>query len=324
MKATAIAPANVGLIKYWGRADEKLRLPENGSISVNLSHLLTKTTVEFDRQLKNDQVTVDGRIQPVNNRVSRHLDLMRQIAGQKTNAKVVSANNFPTGTGLSSSSSGFAALTLAVSEALNLSLPQKDLSVLARQGSGSACRSIPDGFVQWYTGQTSELSYSKSIFPPDHWQISDVVAVVSNEKKNVSSSEGQKSARSSPFYQTRLENINKKISDLRRAIKNKDFRGFGKLIEEEALELHSIMLTSKPSLIYWSPGTLAVMKRVKLWREQYFPVYFTVNTGQDIHIFCNSQNAQKLRKLLSGQKEVREIIINRPSVGARISDKHLF
>lgn len=323
MKATAIAPANVGLIKYWGRINENLRLPENGSVSVNLSNLLTTTTIEFKEELLNDLVTINGQEQQVGNRVSLHLERIRKIADVKTKAQVVSVNSFPASTGLSSSSSGFAALTLAAVNALGLKLTEKELSILARQGSGSACRSIPDGFVEWISGSTNSSSYAVSIFPSDHWQISDVVAVVSTDGKEVSSSEGQKYSRRSPFYKTRLANIGPKIKKIKEVIRNKDFKEFGELIEEEALELHSIMLTSKPSLIYWSCGTLAIMKLVKKWRK-IFPVYFTVNTGQDIHLFCESKNTEKTKTLLQNIKEVKKIIINKPSVGARLTDNHLF
>src|SRR3989338_3307 len=191
MKATAIAPSNIAFIKYWGRKDEILRLPENGSISMNLSNLTTTTTVEFDKKYKEDKIIINNQEEENSgSRAIRHLDRVRSLAKINLKAKVVTNNNFPTGTGLSSSASGFAALTVA----------------------GSACRSIPDGFVEWLDGNTDETSYGVSLYPESYWDIADVVAVVSKNKKEVSTTEGQKLANSSPFFPVRLGKIKEKIN----------------------------------------------------------------------------------------------------------------
>src|SRR3990167_5275645 len=234
MKATAIAPSNIAFIKYWGRKNEALRLPSNGSISMNLSNLLTTTTVEFNSSFKEDVIIIDDRKEESEgNRAIKHLDRIRKLAKINHKAKVVSQNNFPTGTGLSSSASGFAALTVAASKAAGLDLSKKELSILARQGSGSACRSIPDGFVEWLDGDTSDTSYSVSFHKPDYWDIVDVVAVVSKNKKEVSTTEGQKLAKSSPFFPVRLSRIKEKIKLIKQYIREKDFKNFGELIEAE-------------------------------------------------------------------------------------------
>ncbi|OGH13948.1 MAG: diphosphomevalonate decarboxylase [Candidatus Levybacteria bacterium RIFCSPLOWO2_02_FULL_37_10] len=325
MKTTAITPSNIAFIKYWGKKDEALRLPENGSISMNLSNLLTTTTVEFSSQYKEDSVIINGVQEPnEGSRAIKHLDRIRKLANISDKAKVVTENNFPTGTGLSSSASGFAALTVAGAKAAGLNLSEKDLSILARQGSGSACRSIPDGFVEWIDGDTNETSYAISVYPENYWDIVDVVAVVSKDKKHVGSTQGHKLATTSPFFEKRLELINDKIKLVKKYLKERDFEKFGELIEEEALELHAIYLTSKPSLIYLLPGTLLVMHMVKKWREDGLPVYFTLNTGQDMHLICERKNASKVSALAEKINEVQKTIINFPSEGARIVSKSLF
>ena len=324
-KITVVAPSNVAFIKYWGRKDEVLRLPANGSISMNLSSLLTTTTVEFSNKYKKDLIIFNGQIEKnKDNRVVEHLDRIRKIAGVKTFAKVVTENNFPTSTGLSSSASGFAALTLAGVKALDLKLSEKERSILARTGSGSACRSIPDGFVEWLDGDINETSYAVSIFDENYWDIADIVAVVSVNKKDLATSEGHKLANTSPFFKTRLSLINNKIKALKEAIKNKNFTQFGEIIEAEALEFHAILLTSNPSLIYWYPETLNVIKSVKKWREKGLEVYFTINTGQDVHIICQKKDVKKVNQLLKGIKEVKKTIINFPSKGAQVIAEHLF
>lgn len=361
MKATAIAPSNIAFIKYWGRKDEALRIPMNGSISMNLSNLLTTTTVEFSPRLKEDIISIRGyvkstqlrhsgerqRLQNLSSsslrqvrdsgrarmtgfeqheiqRVIKHLDRIRSFAKINTHAKVVSVNNFPTSTGLSSSASGFAALTLAASKAAGLDLSEKELSILARLGSGSACRSIPDGFVEWLSGGTNETSYSMSLHPPSYWDIVDVVAIISKNKKETPTTEGQKLAKSSPFFAVRLKKIKEKIKLIKKYMEEKNFTLFGELLEQEALELHSIMLTSNPPLIYWLPATLKIMHAVKRWRQEGLQVYFTVNTGQDIHLICQKQDVNSVIKKVSSFSEVTKTIINYPSLGARTVETHMF
>ncbi len=326
MKATAIAPTNIAFTKYWGKKDEILRLPENGSVSMCLSDLLTTTTVEFSPKFKKDTVTINGG--GVENgeaeRVIKHLDRVRQMAGIEYRAKVVSNNNFPIGTGLSSSASGFAALSLAASATAGLKLSEKELSILARQGAGSACRSIPGGFVEWMDGNTSETSYAKQIFPASYWALADVVAIVSEGRKETSSSVGMKKAKSSPFMKVRLSHMKEKNNQIKKFIKNRDFKALGELTEQDALELHSIMLTQYPPLIYWTPGTLRIMKLVSHWRADGIPVYFTINTGQDIHLICEQKNVKKVVKKLKGLDFVKDIIVNTPGEGTRLSENHLF
>ena len=326
MKATALAPSNIAFIKYWGKRNEDLRLPENGSISMNLSNLLTTTTVEFDPSYEDDEIVIDDDLDylAAKKRIVAHLNRVRSRAKIKLKAKVVSENNFPSGTGLSSSASGFAALTLAASSAAGLNFSEKELSILARLGSGSACRSIPDGFSEWLSGNSSETSYAVSLYPPDYWDIADIVGVVSKDKKEVSSTEGQRLADSSPFYSLRLKNIQNKIETLKQFIEEKNFTKFGELVEAEALEMHAIMMTSSPSLLYLMPESLKIMHMVTKWRSAGLRVYFTLNTGQDIHLICEGKSIRKVYQLLSEISEVKQVIVNRPTKGARLINSHLF
>ncbi len=324
-KETAIAPSNIAFIKYWGRKDEELRLPDNGSISMNLSGLLTTTTIEFSPGFSEDTVLInDQQEASESKRVTEHLNRIRTMANIDYKAKVVSKNNFPIGTGLSSSASGFAALTVSAAKAAGLTLSEKELSILARQGSGSACRSIPDGFVEWLNGDTDETSYAVSLYPPDHWDIVDIVAIVSKARKEVSTTEGQKLAQTSPFMSLRLARMQEKINLAKMYLEQKNFPALGELIEAEALEMHAIMLTSTPSLIYWLPGTIEVMHAVKRWRKEDLQVYFTVNTGQDIHLICKREDMDKVIQKTTELSSVQNTIINFPAVGTHLQDDHLF
>ncbi len=326
MKATAIAPSNIAFIKYWGKKDHLLNIPVNGSISMNLDNLSTTTTVEFDGKYNADEVIINGkkREDTAYKRVVRHLDRIRRIANIQIKAKIISENNFPESTGLSSSASGFAALTLAGTKAAGLDLSEKELSILARQGSGSACRSIPSGFVEWLEGEKNDDSYAASIFPPDYWAIVNIVAIVSTEKKEVPTSQGHTCAVVSPFFQPRIARMKNKIELCKKLIEKKDFTQFGELIEAEALEMHAVMITSRPSLLYWTPQTLIMMKQIQKWRKEGLEAYFTINTGQDIHIIVQKKDKNSLVKKLQSIEVVKQIIENSPSPGACPCEKHLF
>ncbi len=171
--ATALAHPNIALIKYWGNRDDALRLPANGSISMNLTGLYTRTTVSFQPSLPFDELVINARevTGPALDRVAGILGLVRAMAGFDVQAEVVSENNFPSGAGIASSASAFAALAMAASAAADLKLGERELSRLARRGSGSACRSIPGGFVEWQMGTGDGDSFAFSIAPADHWPL---------------------------------------------------------------------------------------------------------------------------------------------------------
>jgi len=324
MKATAIAPANIAFIKFWGKKDEKLRLPTNGSISMNLSNLLTTTTVEFSSQYKVDEILINNKIDnKENKRVGQFLDKIRQMAKSNLRAKVVTENNFLKSGGLASSASGFAALTVAASASIGLNLSEKELSILARIGSGSACRSIPDGFIEWVEGKDSLSSFGQSIYPADYWKIIDIVAVIQKENKKVTSSDGHKIAKTSPFFKERLKNIQNKIEKIKKYIKQKEFINFGKLIEKEALELHAIMLTSNPPIIYLNPKSIEIMQAVWQWRREGLLVYFTIDAGPNIHLICQEKDQGQVVKKLQKIKDIK-YIFNFPAIGTRLVEKHLF
>lgn len=324
-KVTAVAPSNVALIKYWGRSNEHDRLPANGSIAMNLSNLFTTTTVMFDSSLKKDDVTINKKkVAKESERVTKQLNRIRDLAKKKIYAKVVSENSFPSSSGLSSSASGFAALTAAAAKAIGLDLSEKDLSILTRQGSGSACRSIPSGVVEWYNGESSETSYAKSIFPSKHWDLCDVVVVVSDKKKYIPTSASQQSAYTSPFFEKRLTLLPKRITEIKKLIKERDFPKFGELIEKEALEFHAILLTSNPPLLYWLSETLSAMYDVQQLRKEGAEAYFTINTGHDVHVICQKKDAKKVADYFKKQGYVKDVIMNNVSEGTHYSDTHLF
>ena len=190
--------------------------------------------------------------------------------------------------------------------------------------SGSACRSIPAGFVEWHKGSTNQNSYAETIFPENYWPIIDIVAIVSFEKKAVTTTVAQKYAFSSPFFSVRIKNLPEKIKQLKTALTQKNFPRFGEIIESEALELHAVIMTQTPSYFYLFPETVSLFSKVRQWRNSGLPVYFTLNTGHDAHLLCQEENKEKLMKKLSALPFVRRTIINNPAGPAKIINNHLF
>ena len=191
-------------------------------------------------------------------------------------------------------------------------------------GGGGGGGSIPDGFVEWLDGDTSETSYAVSLHPQDYWDIIDVVAIVDTHKKDVPTTAGQILHTSSPFFPVRLAGMKEKIARCKEYIAEKNFTSLGELVEAEALEMHAIMLTSRPSLIYLTSGTLTFLKLVKKWRLEGLETYFTINTGQNIHLICERKSVDTLKNKLTSTPGVESIIINTPAIGTRLVDAHLF
>jgi diphosphomevalonate decarboxylase len=324
-KATAVANPNIALIKYWGKTDEALNLPANPSLSMNLAALTTVTTVEFHPGLTSDAVTIDN--QPAAGealaRVAAHLDQVRALAGIEDRARVVSRNDFPAGTGLASSASAFAALSLAATEAAGLRLDEAALSRLARLGSGSACRSVPAGFTLW-EGDSDATSFARQVAPPEYWQLCDVVAIVSRQHKAVGSHGGHRLARSSPFYAARLGMLPALLDSVRSGVQQRDLAAMGPAIEQDALAMHGVMMTSNPSLLYWQPATVAVLQSVRDWRQTGLAVYATLDAGPNIHCLCEAPDAAEVEKRLRAVPGVTGVLSSGPGGGVRLVDYHLF
>ena len=311
-KATAAAFPNIALIKYWGNRDQSLRLPSNDSLSFNLGDLRTTTSIEFDPLLSEDEVTINGHMvsSQAYERVTHHLDRIadskcREAPGDcegRPKARVVSFNAFPMGVGIASSASGFAALTLAACAALGLTKTEGELSGLARLGSGSACRSVPGGFVVWHG------AYAVSIAPPQHWPLMDVIAIVAENHKTVGSTEGHALADTSPLQAARLADAPRRFNLGEQAVRERDFALLADVIEQDALIMHAVIMTSQPSVIYWTPATLSVIEAVREMRESGVPVAFTIDAGPNVHCICEARAAKQVKQTLRQIESVTDVI----------------
>lgn len=340
MKTTVVSPANIAFIKYWGLLDPQIFLPANGSLSMNLDSCVTTVTVDFLEQGDEDLVEVGYhgqdfvKFSPEGADAKKkllfdHIQRIKDLAGESRAIYIRSQNNFPASAGIASSASAFSAITYALVAFYKLEpylSDRKELSKLIRLGgSVSAMRSSHDGFVECVYGKDHDGCYSNQLADETYWDLVDIVAVVSAETKKVSSSQGHSLTSSSPFYESRLSHVPERLEKIKTAIENKDFSKLGEYIEEDAVSMHSVMMTSKPAIFYWTPETMEVIHAIREWRESgEVESYFTIDAGANVHVIAQGKDAQNLEDMLNALPGVKFTILNHPSKGARISDNHLF
>lgn len=327
-KATAKANANIALVKYWGKRDEEKILPMNSSVSMTCDGLETVTTVEFSPKYAKDSVSInDEELEKDAKNVYAHVEKIRRLAGINEKAKVVSRTNFPVAAGLASSASGFAALTVAACAAAGVKLSQKELSILARQGSGSASRSLCEGFALWHKGVKSDGSdsYAESIASKEHWKdFRMLAAVVKESAKKTSSRAGMsQTVRTSPYYRGWLETAESDVQKMREGIKKKDFTAVGSVAEFNALKMHCTMMTTVPPIIYWEPKTVEIMHAIWSWREEGLESYFTIDAGPNVKILCLKKDEAEIVRRLKALGITRTIVCA-PGDAARVVKEHLF
>jgi len=331
-KGTAVAPSNIAFVKYWGKRNNTLTLPNNGSISMSLDSLWTKTTVAHAPEYKEDEVWIKsfrGKFEKVDgskkDRVINQIVRLKKMAGIKNHVKVMSENNFPSDVGIASSASGFCALTAAATQAFGMKISEKKLSILTRLGgSGSAVRSVFGGFVEWKKGSSAGNSYAVQLAPETHWDLADVVAIVSTKEKKVSSLEGHDLVKTSPYYQARLKTLPHRLAVIRKAIQKKDFSSLGKEIEKDAISLHVVAMTCDPAVFYLNGRTLDVIEEVLDMRKEGIPAFYTMDAGPNVHIICEKKNMERIAKRMKKLPYVSLVLASSIGRGVRYSDQHLF
>lgn len=345
-EATVAAPANIAFVKYWGSRDPARGLPENRSISMTLSRCRSVCTAVFlpegdgapeagaGEATRDEVLRVDERgvarpaPEPFAAPVRSHLARIRRWAGAAGRFRIATRNSFPTGAGLASSASGFAALTLAAARAVGREAAPEELSDLARRsGSGSAARSLFGGYVEWPAagprdrasdGEGSggdEALPASPIAPPDHWDLRDLIAVVAEGAKEVPSREGHRRVLGSPYFRTRLELLPERLEEVRRAIADRDFDRLAPVLEREAVDLHFLAMSARPPIHYWVPGTLEVLAAVRELRAGGVPVAWTMDAGPNVHVICPAESEEAVRDRLAGLPAVRSLIRDRVGPG---------
>ncbi|MFH1199950.1 MAG: diphosphomevalonate decarboxylase [Candidatus Micrarchaeota archaeon] len=333
LKATCIATSNIALVKYWGKRDKERNLPANSSLSITMDEQLrTTTTVEFSKSYKSDEAQINGvRLKGEElSRVVGTVDYLRRFSKTQFKARVVSENSFPTAAGLASSASGFAALTLATVKALQLELQPRQLSVITRLGSGSACRSLYGGFVEWKRGTLNDGSdsYSEQIAPETHWpELRNVIAIVQAGRKKQSSRKGmQQTAATSDLYQRRLAQVPYRMQRVKEAIRQKNL---GALLEEtmkDSNSMHAVMLDSYPPILHLTDASRQVIDAVHEFNGALGDTAagYTFDAGPNAQIITTEKRAPAIGKILSEIGGVQSVITCRQGKGPQFTSKHLF
>ncbi len=301
----AFAPANVALCKYWGKRDETLHLPETSSLSVSLGTLGARTRISPARR---DGVVVNGTSLPVAHpfaeRLLRYLDLFRK--GNPLHFHVTTWTNLPIGAGVASSAAGFAALVLALDRLFGWGLSGRELSILARLGSGSACRSIHRGFVRWDRGNAVDGSDSFARPLPFLWPALRVgLCIVSAQEKRIGSSAAMRhSAATSPRYAGWLRRVPRDLSRIEAAIAEGDFERLGRTAEANALAMHAVLHAARPPIRYWTEQSVALLERVRTLRREGLPLYATIDAGPNVKLLFQAEDTERIRQAFPGVKIV--------------------
>jgi diphosphomevalonate decarboxylase len=274
-----------------------------------LSGLETRTTVTLDSARADDQVVLNGKSDlKTQRRVTRCLDMLREHVGLSAGALVVSSNSFPTGAGLASSASGYAALIKAAATALEIDADPGFLDLVARVGSGSAPRSLYDGIVLLRNSSDGGVS-CESISAPESWPLTVIVAVTSTLAKDVGSTEGMElSRKTSPFYQAWLDSHPADLDAAVEAVHAQDFNLLAALSEHNCLKMHAVAMTSRDPLFYWSPATVACLQRVWELRHSGLPVFFTIDAGPQLKAVCSPEASADVQAALAEVPGVLETI----------------
>ena len=325
----AEAPSNIAFLKYWGKKNERHQWPANNSISMTLNGLTTQTEAivtsssEHSFYFSGEYLSKDNSFAK---KAYKQLELIRKELAKSEFLQVKSQNNFPAACGIASSASSMAALTIAaVGAYLNcnsfeeLSLHgygKESLAHLARLGSGSAGRSLWGGFVAWEKGLEANSQKIFQAYPTQHWQLSDHVVLFSNKAKSISSTDGHRMAWTSPFFKTRLADINKRYEQFNEYIETRDINQFGSLLEQEALEVHAIMSSSSPSVVYIDEDVGNFLAWVRSIRQnKRLACYFTLDAGPNVHVITPKEESSRFLDAFSEQWPQHKILIDEVGKG---------
>ena len=317
---TATAPSNIALIKYWGKSDAALNWPANDSLSMTLSRTKTTTTARINEHAATKEqhsLAFSGHeARRPTEKTVRFLEWLRGEVSQFGQAKgalaITTQNTFPSSCGIASSASGFAALTIAAAGAWlgkdsladleATGVTTELLSNWARRGSGSACRSIHGGYVLWERGETPNDQGIKTVFSPSYWQLADLIVLIDQSAKQVSSSDGHTRAFTSPMMRPRLDALPQRLQQVAAAIESRNLEKLGDAIEQEAIEMHDIMKTSTPRTEYFGSPTVVFLDWLRESRKRGdFHAWFTLDAGPNPHLICRPEDSANIRSRIQAR-----------------------
>jgi diphosphomevalonate decarboxylase len=318
--ATALARANVALVKYWGKRDEERNLPAVGSISLTLDGLEALATVQRASGAE-PRFRMNGRAVAgvAGARMARFLDGLARHGDAPLAADVEA--NFPVGAGLASSAAIFCAVTAAALSVLGRRVDRGELSALARQGSGSAARSVYGGLVEWARGVAPDGrdSIAHQLLPESAWDLAMLVAITSEEMKGTASRDAMRAvAETSPLYRGWLEAQEEDLAAMRVAIERRDLAAAGRIAEENCLRMHATCFGARPPVFFWSSATVAAMEEVRALRGDGTPAYFTIDAGPQVKVLCLRADAERVAERLAAVRGVRRVLRSGPGGGVEM------
>jgi diphosphomevalonate decarboxylase len=309
------------LIKYHGLADFTKRIPFHDSISVCVEAMKTTTTVEVDPHLAEDtilinDISLEGKEK---DRILVVLNELRRLASVENKIHVVSSNSIRQGKGLGFSASGFAALGVATSRALGLSLDHITLSEIVRLGAGSSTRSLAGGYALWYADRSGR-SYAEQLAPPDALDLAMVIIPIPSDVKT---DEAHEEVLGSPLFDVRLRRIKEMVETMKKAINAGDVAAVSQLAEEDTLNLHATTMTGRYHMVLWEPETVRVIKEVVAMRFDQVAAWYSIDTGPSVFINTYTRNVSEV---VSRIKEAgfQDIVVSNVGGSPRITDQHLF
>ena len=315
--ATAVACSNIALIKYWGKSPRGGNLTAVPSLSLTLAGMRTRTTVSFDDGLAEDRLELGGKelAGRPRERALKLLDEVRALAGLSARARLVTANDFPTASGLASSASGFAALALAAQAAAGLTLERREISALSRRASASAARSLFGGFVELL----AEADSAEPLAPGDFLDVRMVIAVTTLGEKATGSTDGMLHTQTtSPYYDAWVKLSPTLFGRARAALLRRDWEELGVHMEQSTLAMHASMLAADPGLIYLNDVSLRVIAEVKALRARGTGAFFTMDAGPHVKVLTSTANAEAVAQALGQVPGVERVLISSPGPDAAL------
>jgi diphosphomevalonate decarboxylase len=307
-KASAFAPTNIALVKYWGKRNTLLNLPQTGSLSITLPSLGTGTYVEHNPNSNKDVVFLNGKNQPEETTFYKRLHHFLNQVRPNTDYfyNITTDVNIPIAAGLASSASGFAALVLALNKHHAWQLEDWQLSIIARLGSGSACRSLWPGFVEWHPGDREDGLDSFATPLQEAWpDLCIGILLLDESQKPMSSRDAMNiTTKTSPLYASWPQRVEDDLKAIKKAVTKKDFDLLGKIAEENALAMHETMIQSTPSINYSTPETLGYREKVRTLRQRGVPIYFTQDAGPNLKLIFEKRNLKPIQKTFPTLKTI--------------------
>ena len=314
---TALSHPNKAFVIYWGNQNDTLRTPTRSSLSATLqgiNHPLDYIiSIRTAGSSERDKVIIDGTENKgeIYSHFVNHLNAMRRYTRFREKLEVTTRTSFPIGSGLAGSAASASALAEAFAGLIDKSGDTRLKSILARKGSGSASRSVFGGFVIWQKGSSDESSYSKQLFDENHWDLRNVIAMVSSSPKKIRSIEGMKlSKKTCPehFYSDFVNIANHHINKITKALLARDIATLGALYEKENYLFRQVCLKTTPSLDYWTKVTENILDKVANLRNDGIPAYAGTDAGPNVHIFTMPKHVERVIRTVRDVRGVLDII----------------